>query len=857
MKKAIVCVLVLILCVTAFVACNKNEEPSEAIQAAKKVVDTLYEDAAVNTAVDYELISTVSGQGKTFSIQWTVNIKSGSADSVKIVESENVGKVKVDVPEYSSEEILYEIVGVIKGEKESLTVTYQRKVPIFAVATWQEYIDACLRADTAETITVKGFVVGVNAAPLSSSKVSLWIMDESGRGYYAYRPKNDLGTSPTREEINAAYPFGTEVTLNGSVYIFNGAYQFRQECTIQKTGRTAEDAGVTLPYVDATDDFAAGTAESLGKHQATLVEVKNVTMGSIDGKNYHFTVGDKDYVCYIDIYLVDDDTCDALKAKWVVGGKADLKGVVNVFGNVYQIYPNSIDSISVINEDLTDEQKVERAKDTLTLNDKYTETFDLPTSTWANVSWAVTSGTGVEIVEGKAVVTQTDADQAVVLTATITSGEATDTKDFNITIGAKANSFITEILKVGAALANKATTTESYMIIGTVTKIDVAYDASFKNVSFTVSDGAGDILVYRYNLEDAESIKVGDFVAITAKIQNYNGTIEAVATFAKIDVTDIKTAADAGVAGTGTETMVYGRISAIGVAYSEQFNNITVTITDGTNSIDCYRLAGGADLEVGMYILVTGTPTAYNGKAQLAAGATYVTSPVYVAPEKTDAEKVADAKDALTISQVATANFVLPVQSEDVTISWVSNNAAIAIEGANATVTRGTDDVVVTLTATLSLNEVSDTKDIEVTVKAEGTTVQTVTVTKTMTELATANGWDTTTTKQTFTLDDVVTVVVNGGSNTGKFYTDHIRVYATDTPAGTLTISVADGYELVSINITCITGTYADLQLEGTSVCNVSTSVSGNSVLLSSVKVGTDGKQVRITAIEVVYQAVA
>ena len=133
-----------------------------------------------------------------------------------------------------------------------------------------------------------------------------------------------------------------------------------------------------------------------------------------------------------------------------------------------------------------------------------------------------------------------------------------------------------------------------------------------------------------------------------------------------------------------------------------------------------------------------------------------------------------------------------------------------------------------------------------------------VTVSKTMTELITANGWKDSTTKQSFNLDNVVSVKVNGGSNSGKAYGgNHIRIYATDTPAGSLTFTLASGYELVSIKISAQTGTYAFLKVngEGEDICNKTVQVSGSSVVLNSVKNGTDGKQVRITAIEVVYQA--
>jgi hypothetical protein len=86
-----------------------------------------------------------------------------------------------------------------------------------------------------------------------------------------------------------------------------------------------------------------------------------------------------------------------------------------------------------------------------------------------------------------------------------------------------------------------------------------------------------------------------------------------------------------------------------------------------------------------------------------------------------------------------------------------------------------------------------------------------------------------------------------------------MRIYAIDSPAGTLTISVAEGYELASVTVSTLEGTYAFLYVDGTTtdITNVETPVSGSSVLLKSVKNGSNGKQVRVTAIEVVYKAVS
>lgn len=88
-------------------------------------------------------------------------------------------------------------------------------------------------------------------------------------------------------------------------------------------------------------------------------------------------------------------------------------------------------------------------------------------------------------------------------------------------------------------------------------------------------------------------------------------------------------------------------------------------------------------------------------------------------PDLSDAEKIAQAKDALTAPTDVLADFTLTVAGmHGSTISWVSSDAAITINGANATITRAEADVVVTLTATISIGSLTETKTFDVTVKS-------------------------------------------------------------------------------------------------------------------------------------------
>ena len=91
-------------------------------------------------------------------------------------------------------------------------------------------------------------------------------------------------------------------------------------------------------------------------------------------------------------------------------------------------------------------------------------------------------------------------------------------------------------------------------------------------------------------------------------------------------------------------------------------------------------------------------------------------------PDLTDEEKLALAKEALTIPSDVLADFVLPLSFDHgTTISWASSNSAIAINGSDAVVTSLESDIRVILTATISIGSLMDTKNFEVTVKSSDT----------------------------------------------------------------------------------------------------------------------------------------
>jgi len=188
-------------------------------------------------------------------------------------------------------------------------------------------------------------------------------------------------------------------------------------------------------------------------------------------------------------------------------------------------------------------------------------------------------------------------------------------------------------LQVGESLPYEATLT------GTITKINTAYDANYKNITVTIAiEGREDkpIVCFRLKGTGAEALEVGNKIEVTGSIVNYknkdgSGTIEfnSGCTLNKVIVevpvpSDPKEIVDAAYAlGKGEflpyEPTLTGTITKIDTPYDANYKNITVTIAiEGREDkpIVCFRLKGtGAEaLEVGNKITVSGSIVNYENK---------------------------------------------------------------------------------------------------------------------------------------------------------------------------------------------------------------------------------------------------
>lgn len=685
-KSLLICILAVLMCACVlFAACSPSLE-ADTLNSMKELLYQMYKDS--NPSTTYKVVGLVASNGQKANIKWTVNVTEGSAEDVKVGELVD-GEQTIEVNPYPTTDVKYTLTATITNEKGKayeidgapVSISFERSLAEFVVNTYDEYLAACKAHDGTTTIRIKAYIIGVVNYE-SSSKGSLYLQDADGHGYYAYNPTGASDGCSSTADLRAKWPVGTEVYVNGTVTTYNGQYEYEKNCEILATGKTAEEVGVTLDYTDATAAFASAKSNQdtdLGVYQNRRVTLKGAVINRIkivyndDGSYkqvyYYFTLPDSnvEFNVYYTIYFIEETTMKDLHSKLAVGNQVDLTGIVSVYSSEFQIYPDSATSVSnVVSVADTDEKKVDFAKKNIKLADTASagEVIELPATGVLDttITWAFAEGKTYEgiatIADGKlSILAASKEPVELEIVATIKSGEASGTLELKVKIPALRTSFIKAALTAGAALENEATTEDSYMIIGTISEITSAYSSQYKNVSFKVADAEGNkLIIFRYNLDDAATLKVGDFVAFAAPIKKYNADIEAVSKFVKLDVTTLKAAYDAGTAGKIDEVNVYGYVKSIDTPYDSGYKNITVTISDGTNELYCYRIKGGEDIAVGDYLYLSGKTGAFNSKGQLAAASTYVKSPIYVASSE-GGDTGADTPVTPSADKSATYNF--------------------------------------------------------------------------------------------------------------------------------------------------------------------------------------------------------
>ncbi|MBQ8267069.1 MAG: hypothetical protein IJZ21_01615, partial [Clostridia bacterium] len=124
MKKIIALALCALMILTTFVGCKDktNEDLVNAVAYLENMYQTGSKDEPMVLSVDKDVLSVVTVDGVSYTVEWAVTVTEGASDAVKISESDTENCVKIDIPDMPEEDILFTATATVKDEKENAEV---------------------------------------------------------------------------------------------------------------------------------------------------------------------------------------------------------------------------------------------------------------------------------------------------------------------------------------------------------------------------------------------------------------------------------------------------------------------------------------------------------------------------------------------------------------------------------------------------------------------------------------------------------------------------------------------------------------------------------------------------------------
>ncbi len=769
-KKLITGILATLACFACFggAACNKdkgdNSSSSEVVidlDAAKAFADDQFRLDHAETREDYEFPNTILFDGVTYNLSWSVNVTSG----VTVTREET--KTKFDVNEELENDLEYQLTLTIADPNDAenvATIVFNRTV----LAQPQMVLVAIAEAPV-EGTAYKFHMYQENR------KEDLFLNGQMSSFYYA--------TTQKQEEAIDIY---VENTTDGFYMYHTTENDAKKYLNIVASGDYNN-----VKYEDEKKSVWTWDAEF---GVLTTVGEKTFFLGTYD-QNKTFSACDKD------------------------------KRPTNFKGRL---------SLVVDRKDVPAANRVEKTAEELSFAPVYvgenTLTLAQLGTTYPDttIAWTVTGSDAASIADGKLVLTDPTASADLTLTATITNGDKNATKAFTIHHAKNDEAGIVaalDKLESGQTFGNEVSLT------GVVTGFDNngAYVEKFGNITVYMSVGGKSLLAYHMEGVGVNEVTAGYEITVAGMLTNYSGTLEFTdcrMTAGEYKEANIQTAT---VADINTAVADYEKNQ-----YSTELYSVTGTIVEietyapkadkYPNELTCEMTIAdangdllfvyGAKAKNGQMYYQMETQPAVGDKVTLVsvAGKFYDAQlkdanifELVASTPVSDKAKLAHEKYFLdtetTIS--ASGDVTLPAVAKysDVTLTWTSNNAAAVVAADYSKVTytlSATQDIEVTLTATLAIGETTMTKTFDVLLE------QQLPAGQAKAGFVSSNlGLENAAVFASKTVKDVTFTASKGeGSNDPKYYNSGsaLRIYGKNS----FVISVPTGYKIVTVTITTI-----------------------------------------------------
>ena len=200
MKKLLILLLALVMCLTALTSCDilgalwQPVEPQPEVvttdaDLAIQYLNTMYREKNVSSSKDYTLENSVIGGSTTFPVVWTIE----GTELVTLVVSEDGKTTTVDVPRDNAEEVKFTLTATVTdAEGKEYSKTFDRTLPVYSIPDpdTELTISQALAIGNAsshnEYTEGKYYVTGTVKSIASDKYGNLYLVDAEGTELYVY-----------------------------------------------------------------------------------------------------------------------------------------------------------------------------------------------------------------------------------------------------------------------------------------------------------------------------------------------------------------------------------------------------------------------------------------------------------------------------------------------------------------------------------------------------------------------------------------------------------------------------------------------------------------------------------------------
>lgn len=650
MKKLISVLLLLAMVLGLFAGCGKDKEANAGLASAAEYLTSMYKtsgkDEAILITADQDVLKSVVVDGVSYSVEWTVEVTEGDAESVTVAESAKENHVKLDIPLHSGSDILFTATATISdAEGNTEAVAFNFKVAGVKLAgegmTMEELVEAAYALDEDQALeglaVLTGVVTMINTPYDDGYKnltCTIVVGDLTDMPIKCYRLKGEGAET---------LAVGDTITVSGTLKNYGGTIEFDAGCMIDeliKSDAPAADSPAD-PMQIVQDAYALEENASL-PYSATLT-------GTITSVDTPYDAGYQNITVTIVVTGCEDKPikCYRLKGegadRLAVGDVITVTGILmNYNGTVEFSQGCTLDAIVSGGDNATvapaDQLKI--VDDAYALEPEqslpYTatltgviKTVDTPyDATYQNITVTITVA-GREQKPIKCYrLKGTGADTLTVGDTITVSGVI---KNYGGTIEFDTGCTLVSVVKgTGTVVTQPATEVEivdqayrlqrdqvlpyTATLTGKVSSVKEIYNSQYKNISVVIKVPGRESLpltCYRMKGTDVDKVAVNDTITVTGTIKNYNGSIQfdtgctmtkrvsggGVAVKPETDPLKI---VDLAYALGENQEMAYdvslkGKVTKVKEAYNAEFQNISVFIqVAGRESkpILIYRLKG-------------------------------------------------------------------------------------------------------------------------------------------------------------------------------------------------------------------------------------------------------------------------